>query len=97
MIKDAEPNGPQYFNFSSLQLGNFQLPADVKPGDWLVFDQCGAYGFTESMPYFLCHDLPGEAVWDGDEVRWARPPQPASAWLRKTRRNIFPERVFGRS
>ncbi|MDJ0836813.1 MAG: PLP-dependent decarboxylase [Acidobacteriota bacterium] len=64
------------------RLGNFQLPEHLAPGDWLVFDQCGAYGFTESMPYFLCHDLPGEAVWDGDRVRWERTPEPASAYLR---------------
>ncbi|HXH73605.1 MAG TPA: alanine racemase [Bacteriovoracaceae bacterium] len=48
-------------------LGDFDLPETLKVGDWLKFTRCGAYGLTESMPYFLCHNLVGEAiVYKGD-------------------------------
>lgn len=61
--------------------GELNLPADTKPGDYLIFWQCGAYGFTESMPYFLCHDLPAEVVWDGNATNIVRQVEPASLWL----------------
>lgn len=63
-------------------LGTFDLPDEIGIGDWLVFDQCGAYGFTESMPYFLCHQLPGEAVWQNERLTWAREPESAAGWMR---------------
>ena len=44
-------------------LGAHRLPEDAGPGDWLVFSQAGAYGLTESMPFFLCQDLPAEVVF----------------------------------
>ena len=44
------------------KLATVSLPEDTFPGDWLVFSQTGAYGFTESMPFFLCHHLPAEAI-----------------------------------
>jgi diaminopimelate decarboxylase len=51
------------------RLGHFDLPEDVNVGDWLVFSQAGAYGFTEAMPFFLCHDLPAEVIiYNGDVV-----------------------------
>lgn len=50
-------------------LGNFDLPSDSKPGDWLIFKNTGAYGFTEAMPFFLCHNLPAEVIsYKGDLV-----------------------------
>jgi len=59
------------------QLGSFSLPSQVAPGDSLVFHQCGAYGFTESMPFFLCHELPAEFVIKSGEViclrSWLKP------------------------
>lgn len=49
------------------KLGTFELPNDIQPGDWLSFHQAGAYGFTEAMPFFLCHNLPAEVIiYDGD-------------------------------
>ena len=48
-------------------LGEHNLPSDLNEHDWLVFSQCGAYGFTESMPYFLCHELAAEyTLQNGD-------------------------------
>lgn len=55
------------------RLGEFDLPDDVKVGDWLVFSQTGAYGFTESMPYFLCHALAGEVIYYNGDLMIPRP------------------------
>ncbi len=50
-------------------LGEFDLPSNLVVGDWLKFNRAGAYGLTESMPYFLCHQLVGEvAVLNGDLI-----------------------------
>ena len=63
------------------KLGDFEFPNDIGPGDWLCFHQAGAYGFTESMPFFLCHDLPAEVIiYQGDLVTPRTIKQP-SDWL----------------
>lgn len=63
-------------------LGQHSLPEDIDEYDWLVFMQAGAYGFTESMPFFLCHSLAGEYVFEHGTLRVVREPQPASFYLR---------------
>jgi diaminopimelate decarboxylase len=63
------------------RLGTYNLP-DVQAGDLLAFGQCGAYGFTESMPFFLCHDLPAEIVLQHNEWKVLREVAPAGSWLR---------------
>lgn len=63
------------------KLGEFDLPADLKVGDWLVFGMAGAYGFTESMPYFLCHKLPGEALVYNNDLVVPRPPKTSYDWM----------------
>ena len=63
-------------------LGEHQLPGDLNEHDWLVFSQCGAYGFTESMPYFLCHELAGEYVIHHGEINCIRQAEDASHYLR---------------
>ena len=63
-------------------LGNHRLPADVAAGDVLLFGQAGAYGFTESMPFFLCHHLPGEAVIEDGKLLVARAQETAQFWLK---------------
>ncbi len=62
--------------------GDYELPADIEPGDRIFFRQCGAYGFTESMPYFLGHDLPAEFVWQRGELLLARPNLLAASWMK---------------
>ena len=62
-------------------LGSVSLPDDVQPGDWLCFAQCGAYGFTESMPYFLCHDMPAELLLQHGRLQTLRAPLSPSGWL----------------
>lgn len=63
-------------------LGTFELPLDVKVGDWLEFKRTGAYGFTESMPYFLCHKQAGEAFISKGDLTISREPSSAQDWLR---------------
>ena len=64
------------------KLGEFELPDNIASGDMLVFSQTGAYGFTESMPYFLCHTMPAEAVVYQGELEVLRQPELASSYLR---------------
>lgn len=64
------------------KLGRIALPADVKVDDQLVFGLSGAYGFTESMPFFLCHQIAAEYVLQQGEVELIRAAEPASWYLR---------------
>ena len=43
-----------------------------EPGDLVAVLDVGAYGATESMPFFLSHPLPAEIAIRGGEA-WARP------------------------
>ena len=63
------------------KLGNLPLPKDTKVGDELVFGYCGAYGFTESMPFFLCHQLAAEYVIQNNQLVEVRSAKPASTYL----------------
>ncbi len=63
------------------KLGHLSLPKDVNVGDKLVFGYCGAYGFTESMPFFLCHQLAAEYVIENDQMLEVRAAKPASSYL----------------
>ncbi len=62
-------------------LGTFELPANVDYGDWLVFKNCGAYGFTEAMPFFLCHNLPAELVSYKGDLMTPRTIKTSTDWL----------------
>lgn len=63
------------------KLGHLPLPQDVVVGDQLVFGYCGAYGFTESMPFFLCHQLAAEYVIENEQLSVVRVAQPATSYL----------------
>jgi len=63
-------------------LGEHQLASDLNEQDWLVFSQCGAYGFTESMPYFLCHELAAEYILEQGNIECIRSAENASYYLR---------------
>jgi diaminopimelate decarboxylase len=63
-------------------LGTHQLPADLNENDHVIFSQVGAYGFTESMPYFLCHELAAEYVIENNQVRCVRSCETADYYLR---------------
>ena len=62
-------------------LGEFELASDIRVGDWLVFTQAGAYGFTNSIPYFLCHDLAAEYSILNNEIAQNRQTKTADEWL----------------
>lgn len=62
-------------------LGEFELPSTLKVGDWLQFKRTGAYGFSESMPYFLCHNLVGEAIVYQGELMVPRTPKTNLEWM----------------
>ncbi len=63
-------------------LGDHELPVDLKSGEWLHFTKTGAYGFTESMPYFLCHELCGEVYIHKNEIYHSREPSSPSSWMK---------------
>jgi diaminopimelate decarboxylase len=63
------------------KLGKLTLPENIAVGEQLVFGYCGAYGFTESMPFFLCHQLAAEYIYENDQLIEVRPAQPASYYL----------------
>jgi diaminopimelate decarboxylase len=50
-------------------------------GDLVVVLDVGAYGFTESMPYFLSHAVPAEVAINGGRAELIRPRVEPSAWL----------------
>ena len=63
-------------------LGEVSLPADIQSGDYVIFSKTGAYGFSESMPFFLCHTLPAEVVYRQGKMSVIREAQTAEVWLR---------------
>lgn len=63
-------------------LGDHRFPSDLKSGDWICFHKAGAYGFTESMPYFLCHDLCGEFYSHRGEIGAPRSPTSPTHWMK---------------
>ncbi len=63
------------------KLGQLDLPTDIRIGEKLIFGYCGAYGFTESMPFFLCHQLAAEYVYQDGDLTVIRAAQPASSYL----------------
>ena len=78
-LKEFQVHGPLCTALD--KLGTFQLPADVDYGDWLVFSAAGAYGFTEAMPFFLCHNLPAEVVLYQGDLMTPRPIKTSNDWL----------------
>ena len=64
------------------KLGEFNLPDSLQIGDWLKFKLCGAYGFTESMPFFLGHSLPGEVILKNKSYKISRYPESARSYLK---------------
>lgn len=64
------------------KLGTYELADDITMGDHIVFSAAGAYGFTESMPFFLCHPVAAEYVLSNGQIENVREAQPASWYLR---------------
>jgi len=49
------------------------LPSDLRPGDLVVFANCGAYGKHASPLTFLGHDWPAEVLIDGPRASLVAP------------------------
>lgn len=86
LFRESEENNSTFTVHGPLctaldKLGTFELPNDTKEGDWLVFSQAGAYGFTEAMPFFLCHNLPAEVVLYNGDLMTPRTIKSSSDWL----------------
>ena len=52
-----------------------------EPGDLVAVLDVGAYGFTESMPFFLSHALPAEVAIRGGRAMLLRPRLEPETWL----------------
>jgi diaminopimelate decarboxylase len=52
-----------------------------EPGDLVAVLDVGAYGFTESMPFFLSHPIPAEVAVRGGRASLLRPRLEPSTWL----------------
>ena len=86
VFRKTEQNNQHFFTHGPLCtamdfLGDFQLPQDTAPGDWLAFHHCGAYGFTEGLNFFLCHNLPAEVVIYEGNLMIPRTPKTSVDWL----------------
>ncbi|WP_259367068.1 MULTISPECIES: PLP-dependent decarboxylase [unclassified Colwellia] len=64
------------------KLGTLAIASDVDVDDQLIFGLAGAYGFTESMPFFLCHQIAAEYVLQQGKIEQVRAAQPAAWYLR---------------
>lgn len=64
------------------KLGTLPLPEDINVGEQIIFGLSGAYGFTESMPFFLCHQIAAEYVLQHGAIEQVRAAEPASWYLR---------------
>lgn len=64
------------------KLGRLAFPQDIAVDDQLIFGLSGAYGFTESMPFFLCHQIAAEYVLQNGEIELVRAAEPATWYLR---------------
>ena len=51
------------------------------PGDLVAVLDVGAYGFTESMPFFLSHPIPAEVALRGGRASLLRPRLEPDTWL----------------
>jgi diaminopimelate decarboxylase len=71
--------GPLCSGLDVLASGAVMAPPSV--GDLVAVLDVGAYGFTESMPYFLSHPIPAEVVARDGRAALIRPRQDPVTWL----------------
>jgi diaminopimelate decarboxylase len=71
--------GPLCSGLDVLAHGAVMSPPSV--GDLVAVLDVGAYGFTESMPYFLSHAMPAEVIARGGEAALIRPRLEPADWL----------------
>ncbi len=67
---------------SGLDVLGTEVPiGPLEPGDLVAVLDVGAYGFTESMPLFLSHPVPGEVGLRAGRASLLRPRLDPGAWL----------------
>lgn len=71
--------GPLCTGLDVIAAGALLVPPD--PGDLVAVLDVGAYGYTESMPWFLSHPVPPEVVIQGGRSALIRPRIAPSSWL----------------
>jgi diaminopimelate decarboxylase len=71
--------GPLCSGLDVLATGAAMAPPSV--GDLMAGLDVGAYGFTESMPYFLSHPIPAEVVARDGRAELIRPRLGPATWL----------------
>ena len=71
--------GPLCSGLDVLAAGAVMAPPSV--GDLVAVLDVGAYGFTESMPYFLSHPIPSEVVARDGRAALIRPRLDPGTWL----------------
>ena len=71
--------GPLCSGLDVLATGAAMAPPSV--GDLVAVLDVGAYGFTESMPYFLSHPIPAEVVARDGRAELIRPRLEPATWL----------------
>jgi diaminopimelate decarboxylase len=71
--------GPLCTGLDVIAAGALLVPPD--PGDLVVVLDVGAYGYTESMPWFLSHPVPPEIVIRGGKSALIRPRIDPESWL----------------
>jgi diaminopimelate decarboxylase len=75
--------GPLCSGLDILAVG--AVMAEPRVGDLMVVLDVGAYGFTESMPFFLSHPIPAEVVVRGGQAALVRPRLEPGEWLDRQR------------
>jgi len=71
--------GPLCSGLDVFSQGAVMAPPEV--GDLVAVLDVGAYGFTESMPYFLSHPIPAEVAVRGGRHALLRPRVEPETWL----------------
>lgn len=71
--------GPLCSGLDVLATGTLMAPPSV--GNLVAVLDVGAYGFTESMPFFLSHPIPAEVVARDGRAGLIRPRLEPGAWL----------------
>ncbi|MFL5670420.1 MAG: diaminopimelate decarboxylase family protein [Chloroflexota bacterium] len=71
--------GPLCSGLDVFSHGAVMTPPEI--GDVVGVLDVGAYGFTESMPFFLSHPMPAEVAVRGGQVALIRPRQDPIEWL----------------
>jgi GAF domain-containing protein len=72
---------PGHIACDSASASEIVVPVFGESGDLVAVLDVGAYGYTESMPWFLSHPVPAEVAIRGGKSALIRPRIDPSSWL----------------